>query len=175
MDYLRNHCWCSSSHWDNKHFNCQIIVSLSSYQEGYEEDWNNLTHKVELFSQEKLDDHIRFLGHMAERYPEEYTEDVVKKLLADKSSGHKLTSVLKPEVMDWLADNIADINGEKGWCVGSNDYLVGDGSGFSVFMQRRKDAMLFIKTWSKYKKPIHYCQYFTDVRKRLDLETLRYV
>ena len=78
-------------------------------------------------------------------------------------------------VNDSLEDNIEDYKGEKGWCVGSDDYdVTGSCTGLSVFMQRRKDAMLFIKTWSKYKKPINYCQYFTDIRKRLDLKTLKY-
>ena len=172
MDYLRNHCWCSSSHWDNKNFDCQIIVSLSSYKEGYEEDWKNLTHEARVFSQEVMDNHTRLTEYMHEKYPDKGFD---KKLIGP-DVGHITVSKLKPEVMDWLSDNIEDINGKKGWCVGSDEYIATDSrSGLSIFMQRRKDAMLFIKTWSKYKRPIHYCQYFTDVRKRLDLKTLKYI
>ena len=169
MDYLRNHCWCSSSHWDNKMYDCSIIVSLSSYEDGYRDDWENLTHKVKVFSQEKMDDHNRFMNMMQEKFPE--TE---KEMSADPEAGMATVNKLKPEVLKWLDDNIEDFQGEKGWCVGSDDYIVRDGSGMSIFMQRRKDAMLFIKTFSKYKKPIRYCQYFTDVRKKLDLKTLKY-
>jgi len=66
MDYLKNHCWCSSSHWDGDHFDCQIIVSLSSYREGYKEDWDNLTHKVVVFSQERYDHQVAIMEKLQE-------------------------------------------------------------------------------------------------------------
>ena len=170
MDYLKNHCWCSSSHWDNQHFDCQIIVSLSSYQEGYKEDWGNLTCKVEVFSQERLDDHVK---RCREMYPDEDRDWGID--LANKGSGKVTVNKLKPRVLEWLEDNVLDFQGAKGWCVGSDDYGIGESrSGLSIFLQRRSDAMKFIKTWSKWKKPIQYTQYFTDVRKKLDLSTLKY-
>ncbi len=169
MDYLRNHCWCSSSHWDNKMFDCQIIISLSSYREGYTEDWENLTHKVKVFSQKKQDEYMTMMEDVQTKY-------LGKPLHLNPDFGHTTVHKLKPEVLQWLGDNIEDFQGEKGWCVGSDDYIARDSScGLSIFMQRRKDAMLFIKTWSKYKKPINYTQYFTNVRKRLNLKTLKYV
>ena len=171
MDYLKNHCWCSKSHWDNKHFVCQIVVSLSSYQEGYTEDWKALTHTVKVFNQSKLDERISFLDRIRESYPDRDLSGYP----IDRESGMSDVTQLKPEVLAWLEANIPDLKGEKAWCVGSDDYNMNDGSGFSIFMQRRKDAMLFIKTWSKWKKPIYYTQYFTDVRKKLDLKTLKYV
>jgi hypothetical protein len=172
MDYLKNHCWCSSSHWDNDHYDCQIIVNLSSYKEGCKEDWDNLTHKVEVFSQEIYDDQVAIMKSLHDKYPESYKTDI---MMQPKSGYVKITK-FKPEVMTWLDANIPDFNGEKGWCVGSDAYTLGDSnSSYCVFMQRRKDAMLFIKTWSKWKKPINYCQYFTDVRKKLDLTTLKYI
>jgi len=151
-------------------FDCSIIVSLSSYQDGYKEDWDSLTHKVEVFSQAKMDEHISMMDFIKEKYPEKASEIII-----DPDMGLATVNKFKPEVLQWLEDNVADFQGEKGWCVGSDDYdVTGSSSGLSVFMQRRKDAMLFIKTWSKYKKPINYCQYFTDVRKKLDLKTLKY-
>lgn len=175
MDYLRNHCWCRSSHWDNKNFDCQIIVSLSSYEEGYEEDWENLTHEVEVFSQAALDEHIKMAQWMIKKYSDEYDESYLIKAKANKKAGCVKIHVFKPHVLTWLEENVPDMKGEKAWCVGSNDYnITGSSSGIAVFMQRRKDAMLFIKTFSKWKKPINYCQYFSDVRKVLDLKTLKY-
>lgn len=174
MDYLKNHCWCSNSHWDNKHFDCQIIVSLSGYEEHDEEDWKNLTETVNVFSQKKYDDDIVFAERMIERYPNYYDQSYLEDIKANKKTGFQNIRVFKPKVLKWLDENIADIDGKKAWCVGSNDYSSQDASSLSVFMQRRKDAMLFIKTFSKWKKPVYYCQYFTDVRKKLDLKTLKY-
>jgi hypothetical protein len=175
LNYLKNHCWCSSSHWNNKSFDCQIIVSLSPYEDGYKEDWENLTQKVEAFSQELFDEQIKTAEYMINKYPEDYDANYLIKVKNDKKTGYKKIYVFKPEVLKWLEENIPDIKGEKAWCVGSNDYnIMGSSSNLSVFMQRRRDAMLFIKTFSKWKKPINYCQYFTDVRKVLNLKTLKY-
>lgn len=175
MDYLKNHCWCRSSHWNNQNFDCQIIVSLNSYEDGYKEDWENLTHKVEAFSQELFDEEIKNAEYMINKYPEDHDDNYLNNVKNDKRTGHRKIHVFKPEVLKWLEENVPDIKGKKAWCVGSNDYNIGSSAtGISVFMQRRKDAMLFIKTFSKWKKPINYCQYFTDVRKVLDLKTLKY-
>ncbi len=171
MKYLKNHCWCSKSHWDGKNFDCQIIVSLSSYEEGYREDWENLIEEAKVFSQEKHDEDTAFYKRCLEKYPSEGWE----KSLASPNLGQVTTKRLKPEVMQWLEDNVPNIKGEKAWCVGNDNYNANDAKGFSIFMERRKDAMTFIKRWSKWKKPIIYTQYFTDVRKKLDLKTLKYV
>jgi hypothetical protein len=175
MDYLRNHCWCTKSHWDGKMFDCQIIVTLKSHKNGYVEDWKNLTHEVKLFSQEKYEEDIKYLDFLKEKFPDNFDEDYAKEVRESDETGRRKTRVLKPDVLQWLEDNIEDFKGGKGWCVGNNDYVVNDiSTGLSIFMQRRKDAMKFIKTWSKWKKPINYCQYFTDVRKKLNLKTLKY-
>ncbi len=174
MNYLKNHCWCRSSHWDNKDFDCQIIVSLSSYEDEDKEDWNNITETINVFSQKKFDEEISFAKLMIERYPNDFNHEYLDKIKACKETGFQNVRVFKTEVLDWLNENIPDIKGNKAWCVGSHDYNMNDSSSLSVFMQRRRDAMLFIKTFSQWKKPVHYCQYFTDVRKKLDLNTLKY-
>lgn len=174
MNYLKNHCWCSSSHWNNENFDCQIIVSLSGYEEHDKEDWKNLTETVNVFSQKKYDEEVSFAELMVERYPNDYDQTYIDNIKSDKRTGFQDIRVFKPEVLDWLDKNIPDIKGKKAWCVGSNDYNMRDSSSLSVFMQRKNDAMLFIKTFSKWKKPVHYCQYFTEVRKELDLVTLKY-
>ena len=149
MNYLRNHCWCSDSNWGGN-YDCQIIVGLNCYKEEYKEDWNNLIVKVPYKEKIKVG-----------KFPEVEVDN------------HYLS--LKPEVLKWLEDNITDFQGNKGWCIGSNTYDKDNHISYSVFFQRRRDAMKFIKTWSKWNKPLFYCQYFTDVRKELDTKTGKYI
>lgn len=147
MDYFKNHCWCSDSNWGGN-YDCTIIVSLKSYQENYKDDWDTL---------------------MVEQSFKD-SSDLFPEIEIDKTY-----SILKSEVLLWLEENIPDFKGNKGWCIGSQKYLYTDGGSFSIFFQRRRDAMKFIKTWSKWKKPLFYCQYFTDIRKQLDLTTGKYI
>lgn len=150
MNYLRNHCWCSDSNWGGN-FDCQIIVSLNHYEsDAYKEDWNNLMYKKTGIAT------LEFGKHAGMEYETEYYS-------------------LKPEVIQWLVENIPDFQKGKGWCIGSEKYMMTDSGSASVFFQRRRDAMKFIKTWSKWKRPLFYCQYFTDIRKQLDLSTGKYV
>lgn len=165
MNYLQNHCWCSKSHWDNLNYYCRHIVSLSSYEDGYKEDWDTL------IIEKNIKDYIHadtFKQYYLEKHPELWDE--MREEIASRT-----INTLKPEVLEWLTTKVEDTKDNKGWCIGSDEYLSNDSSiSFSIFFQRRKDAMRFIKTWSKWKKPIHYCQYFTDVRKKLNLEKLKY-
>jgi len=164
MDYLKNHCWCSDSNWGGM-YDCQIIVNLSCYEDYDKEDWNNLFTKERYFSQEEYEKIKKIYNGK-----EYYTDDFYR------SMSTKDINVLKPEVYQWLLDNVPDSeDNEKMWCIGSRDYLFQDSySSFSFFFQRRKDAMKFIKTWSIHKKPVYYTQYFTDVRKKLNFETMKY-
>ncbi|QZI86173.1 hypothetical protein PODOV061v2_0029 [Vibrio phage 172P1] len=164
MDYLKNHCWCSSSHWDGKSYDCQIIVGLSSYEEYDKEDWSRLTMEKAAFSQEDYDNwKTVFEG-------QDVTEEKLRRFAT------KSIRVFRPEILNWLNDNVPDdASGKKMWCVGSDTYnLAGSACSLNVFFQRRRDAMLFIKTCSKWKRPVNYTQYFTDVRKTLNLTTLKY-
>lgn len=112
-------------------------------------------------------------------YRDNFTDDWNNLVCYDE---HKVLT-LNDNVLQWLTDNVLDTdkpyNGNtttKGWCIGSLEYRKNDScSSFSIFFQRRKDAMAFIKRWSKWKKPLQYCQYFTDVRKKLDVNTGKYV
>lgn len=148
MNYLRNHCWCSDSNWGGM-YDCQIIVGLNCYEEHYKEDWENLIIKVP-------------------------TKKTITSMGFPPIEIDTYYIALKPEVMNWLHNNVDDFKGDKGWCVGSKDYDQNVSSSYSVFFQRRRDAMKFIKTWSKWKKPLFYCQYFTDIRKELNTETGKY-
>lgn len=108
-------------------------------------------------------------------YDDDYAEDwkaVVETVYGINS--------LKKEVVEWLEENVKDApkpysdnTTTKAWAVGSPDYNSWSAS-FVIGFQRRRDAMAFIKRWSKWQKPIRYCQYFTDVRKTLDTVTGKY-
>ena len=159
MGYLKNHCWCSDSNWGG-HYDCKIIVSLNSYKDGYKEDWDRL-----IITKEYLDE--KSYQFIKKAIPVETEEDLISRSMIQ-------VNALKPEVLGWLETNVLDFEGIKGWCVGSDSYTNDACLSYSVFFQRRKDAMKFIKTWGIWKKTLHYCQYFTDVRKRLNAETEKY-
>lgn len=164
MDYLKNHCWCSDSVW-GCHYDCQIIVSLNSYEYHNKQDWNNVLTKEKYFSQKRYEEAKKMFAD--KQY---YTDDF------HKSYATRDINIPKPEVVEWLYDNVAcGKNGEPMFAYGSKDYTFEDSaSSYSFFFQRRKDAMKFIKTWSIHRKPVYYTQYFTDVRKKLNLETMKY-
>lgn len=148
MDYFKNHCWCSSSNWGGN-YDCSIIVNLNCYEENYKEDWKNLI--VQVPTKKKV------------KWPNMPEIEIDTTYIT-----------LKPEVIDWLHNNVNDFKGDKGWCIGSKDYDSNCSSSYSVFFQRRRDALKFIKVWSKWKKPLYYTQYFTDIRKELDITTGKY-
>lgn len=161
MNYLRNHCWCSKSNWNGGMFDCQIIVSLSSYEEHDKEDWGKMIGSKDYLDQEKYDLWKRTYPDKDEKYW--------------KALSKKHCTTLNQDVYDWLCKEIPDgKNGIKMWCIGNDEYNSNNSCEFSLFFQRRKDAMKFISVWSKWKKPVLYTQYFTDVRKELNLETMKY-
>lgn len=163
MDYLQNHCWCSDSNWGGI-YHCRHMVSLNGYRRGYKEDWNTVIDE----NSETYFDHESFA----------WISGLVEGREPDREKYYRPVNGLKPHVIEWLETHVADRKDDecnKGWCIGSTEYRKSDScSNFSIFFHRRKDAMAFIRRFSKYKKPIHYCQYFSDVRKRLNLETLQY-
>lgn len=118
--------------------------------------------------------HLVTLNSYLEGYKDDWKDLIV--------SDERCTNNLRQEVIDWLNENIKDTSKPyggnkttKAWCIGNYRYRCTDSSSsFSIFFQRKKDAMAFIKRWSKWEKPINYCQYFTDVRKKLDLVTGKY-
>lgn len=165
MDYLQNHCWCSDSNWGG-HYDCRHIVTIKCYDE-YEYDWNQVIDESaeEWFDEEAFN---RMKSYFLEKG---HDEDMLKGAFV------KEVPNLRQDILSWLAENVADRKDpecEKGWCIGSNDYRSSEVTSFSVFFHRRKDAMAFIRNFSQYKKPVHYCQYFSDVRKKLNIETMKY-
>lgn len=144
---LVNHCWCSNSIW-GRIYECDVIVTLNRVPNGktyYDPpcpDW-------------KLIEEC------------EVNQDAPHHLFHD---------TLRPraDVIEWLNANINDCKNKKdskGWAIGTDEYNSRSSISFSFFFQKQRDAMNFIKHWSVYKNPIEYCQYFKDIRKKLDLET----
>lgn len=146
MNVLINHCWCSDSNWGGG-YDCRVIVSLYRVPEGktyYDPpcpDWS-----------------------LIEEHP---------RVSADAMRNTTLR--LRPDVVAWLSANVKDRKvpsyvkgGVKGWAVGSDAYNAHAGISFSLFLNRHRDAMAFIKRWSVHRLPVSYLQYFTDVRKELD-------
>ena len=158
MNYLMNHCFCRDSIWGGQ-YNCRVIVSIEmiakdkTYYDPHESDWINLI--------------------------EEVPYDNGKEIPFKKYS----TRRLKPEVVQWLNDNVKDRTllkwqiekGEhkQGWAIGTDEYNSGDGLSFTVFFESSRDAMKFIKRWSSYKNAVDYLNYFKDIRRELNPNTGR--
>lgn len=163
MDYLQNHIWCGDSNWGGD-YHCRHLVSISSYDSGCEDDWESLTTTAKVFNKDSYEMLSAYYEESGRVAPDR-EDDLFKKRVY----------IFKGEVVDWLHANVTDCKDMKGWCIRSeSDLTSGSNLSLHVFFQRRSDAMKFIKVWSKWKKPINYCQYFSDVRKTLNLETLKY-
>lgn len=151
MNILINHCWCSDSIWGGS-YDCRVIVSWDM-----ERDWG--AHPPKCHPDWAL----------VEEHPFTPAEP-------DRFFGHPTTHRLRADVYQWLTDNVkdrADKEQPKGWAVGSDTYNAPQLCRFSLFFHRRRDAMAFVKHWSIHKRPVHYLNYFTDVRKELDPKTGR--
>lgn len=168
MHYLQNHIWCSSCNWDEEHYDCRHLVSIDNFGDD-KDDWSIIIDD----EAESTFDHKgkkRFLDSLSRSgTPYDKNMDNIFKQFAPN---------LKPHVLKWLNDNVKDRDKKhgitKGWCIGSANYRQLDCNGFSVFFHRKNDALAFIRKFSMYKKPTIYCQYFSDVRKKLNLETMKY-
>lgn len=171
MNYLQNHIWCSESNWGGVHYDCRHLVDLKDYEPHDRTDWSNIVDYTKFIYCDK--DYAKiYMERMAER-----GIDFTQAEAEDMFTTHRKIPTLKPEVFEWLEQNVKDRNGEgcvKGWCIGSEEYRRTNTSDMCIFFHRRSDAMAFIRVFSVYKKPVHYCQYFSDVRKRLNLETMKY-
>jgi hypothetical protein len=78
---------------------------------------------------------------------------------------------LKPEVHQWLEQNIPDRNKVKGWTIGTDKYNSNDTLSFSFFFQSAHDAERFIKKWSSIGKPAEKLNYFKDKRYKYNPKT----
>ena len=144
---LINHCWCSDSIWGGV-YDCRVVASIRRIPEGktyYDEpteDWTNL---VEIDKDYRTTDEHSFPVDSTLR--------------------------LKPEVHQWMEQNIPDRNKVKGWTIGTDKYNSIDTLSFSFFFQSAHDAEKFIKKWSSIGKPAEKLNYFKDKRYKYNPKT----
>jgi hypothetical protein len=134
MKVLVNHCWCSDSNWGG-HYDCRVVVSLDRVPEG------------KTYYDPPDPDWVALLDDITSKTTA--TDDILR---------------LKPEVLQWLTDNIPDHNGQKGWAIGTDKYNLATSITFRFFFQKPTDAKRFIARWSFRKKPLEYFNYFKDFR-----------
>lgn len=166
-----NHCFCTAPNCGGEPYWSRYMVVIRktlSYdpKAKIEEDWKNLLDKVPFLDEERYqwNKDSPFFNHLTD------------KELRDLSMGH--TQRLKPEVFSWIEKNVEDTKengrkGENGFCVGTDSYNHRSYSDFTIWFYRRSDAMKFIKTWSVYKKPTTYFDYFKEIRKEIDFKTMK--
>ncbi len=155
--------YCRESNWGD-YFDARNLVSIERYPKGYEnEDYANLIKEKLHFDKERYEE-------MLETYKDK-DKEVYSNTWA-KIHSSKNSATLEEWVYRWLMENVKDNpNGEKGWCTGSKAYNAGDGQGLNLWFYRRKDALLFIKTWSIYKKPTESYNQNSYIKKKLNLDT----
>ena len=163
MRLLKNHCWCSKSNWEDSHYDCQYILSID------EEGGDNI---LVYEKTDNLDPNWKHVEAMLRKdYPKEKLGDLDKLKQTYYNSAYNL----KPEVIQWLVDNIEDTKNGKGWCIGNEDYRINDGGSFPIFFQRKSDVFKFVKRWSKCGRLEVDYNYFTGVRRVWNKELGKYL
>lgn len=140
MNVLINWCWCSDSNRGG-HYDCRVIVSIDRIAED------------KSYSDPPMLDWVNLIE---------------KHTLNTGSLGGTYTNRLKPEVLAWLNENVAD----QKWAVGTDAYNSIDTLSYKVFFQSYRDAQKFIKRWSEFGKPVNYFNYFRDIRRKLDTKSM---
>jgi len=158
MDILINHCWCSDSNRVGC-YDCRVIVTLKSIPDG------------KTYYDKKCPDWALIETHPFKS--------------SSKLSFRDETNRPRADVIAWLDANVKDRklskwqkenhSSPKGWAIGTDEYNATSTLDFHFFFEREKDGMTFIKRWSVYAKPTYYCQYFKDIRKKLNYQTGRMV
>jgi hypothetical protein len=159
-------CWGGDTYW------CKYLVAIekhnirrgtdSNYSKN-EEEYLNLTEERSFFDKEEFSRLSNFESLADFSYAE------LKRMAT------RPFRKLKPEVLDWLNENIKDGPEGKGWCCGNDEYLYKSWESLSLFFYRKLDALNFIEQWSIYKVPTTYFDYFRGIRKELNVETKRLV
>ncbi len=195
MTYHSNHCWCSNSCWKNKNFDGEAMViiektfntySIDKYKnEIINPDFKNLFHEEEKFSQSIYDNLMSMLEiiknkpDLKEKF---YDNEELKEGIVDgfKQSSMKNTIILNKEVVDWLNVNIKDKKGtnkktpleeRKGWAIYSEKESIEDSKNrFTIFFHRQIDALKFIKTFSVFKEPTIYFDYFHSEASEISID-----
>lgn len=204
MTYHTNHSWCSSSCWDDKEFDGEVMVYFNkhitqtdilsennnSLKDIVNPDWKNLVKEIKFFDESKLQDKIEMLKRYLKKYLntnmlEETSQDYLKLLEDAKELSMSNTVTLNEEVVEWLNQNIKDkkntngktsLNKRKGWAIGNLSYNSTTSYSFNIFFYRQIDALKFIRKFSIFKEPIFYFDYFNDrERKFMDLNKMIHI
>lgn len=156
--------FCTDSNWGGD-FWTRYMVCLDTLKKVDVEDCKNLLETKEGFDEERW----QIYCSMTEE--KNWSKE---ELESRREWCKKEFKVLKPEVIEWLKDNVADNlkdkDQPKGWCIGSDAYQMRDGHSVNIWFYRRKDALNFIRTFSVHKKPTTYFDYFKEIRKELNLK-----
>lgn len=139
MNVLINWCWCSDSNRGGR-YDCRVIVSIDRIAE----------------DKDYYDPPMQDWVNLIETYP------------IDTGKFDRYTNRLKPEVLAWLNENVAD----QRWAIGTDAYNSQDSLCFNVFFQSYRDAQKFIKRWSEFGKPVNYFNYFRNIRRKLDTNSM---
>jgi hypothetical protein len=167
MHHHINHCWCSESNHDDDSFYARNMVDINKLEQD-EDDWDTLIETTRVLSQEQLMINRRLI----EKYPDVYNE---KQL--NESSAYVDCPSLKPEVVEWLNENIKPSkDGSPGWAMGNEQYRIKQGYSLVLWFTRHPDARKFIKRWSSFGKATSYFDYFKSpvINLVLDTETMKY-
>jgi len=167
MHHHINHCWCSASNHDDGTFDSRNMVDINKLE--YDaDDWDSLIEMTRVPSQERMDT----IKRLSEQYPEMYDTE-------EKIAAHSLVEcpMLKPEVIEWLNENIKPAkDGSPGWAIGNDEYRTVQSYNLTIWFIRHPDAQKFIKEWSSFGKATSYFDYFKNpiVNLVLDTTTMKY-
>jgi hypothetical protein len=174
MYLYSNHIYCNDSNWGGS-YDCRYLLSIErnsgkgdgergSYYDAPHEDWTNVVDEDIEFFDEKEYDRLKETDLF-----KKYGAEELKELFCMKD-----TVRLKPEVIKWLNENIADQEGVKGWCTYSDSKAALNTTKLTIFFRRKNDALAFVRYWSSLKKVHYYFNYFRGKHLELNPTTKKY-
>lgn len=198
MTYHANHSWCSESCWNNESFDSETMVyfsrniTLPDILENNKNveiltklenpDFENLIIEELLLNEKDYLKTIEIVISNILEYKKLSEKEIEEIKERYKESYFELVPILKPEIINWLNENIKDVKNTesidlqdiKGWCIGNNPYRTRN-HGFNIFFKRELDALKFIRKFSVFKEPIFYFDYFSDDRRNMDLNKIIHI
>jgi hypothetical protein len=133
----------------------EIERSWSRWRDEYSRSEDDLDFKNILLEEDYLE--VESLERFrSSELSEGFVEEEIKAMFT------KVGVNLKPEVIQWLEDNVKDRDtsrfgdeeSSKGWCVGNAEYRNRESyNGMSIWFHRKKDLLAFVREWSEFKVP----------------------
>jgi hypothetical protein len=170
MHFHINHMFCTDPSYNSRYM---VVIQQEVYQKIGEvktvliqKDWKNLVYEAKFFDQRGYDIRKKLDEEKGKVFDE----------VNEKRWNMKFTFRLKRKALNWLKENVKDSpdkenGGGKGWWIASDAYNFRGYGDFNIWFYRRSDAMKFIKTFSIYKKPTTYFNYFDSIRKEYNFKT----